>query len=153
MRTIVVGVDGSQASTAALRWAVNEARSHDAKVRVVTAWSLPYHQGEIGHLAGETMHELLVRDAERSLAAAVRAAEVDGDTVAIEQVVIRSEPARALLDAAADADLLVVGSRGRGGFSGLLLGSVSQKCAQHAPCPVVIVQPPEGDSPPTSRRR
>lgn len=146
MRTIVVGVDGSPASRAALRWAVNEARDHDATardhdatVRAVSAWSLPYHQGEIGHLAGEAMRELLAGYAERGLETTVGAAGGDGEIV-IDRVVVQSEPTRALLDLAADADLLVVGSRGLGGFKGLLLGSVSQQCAQHARCPVVIVR-------------
>ena len=68
----------------------------------------------------------------------------DASGVGIERLPLEGEASRALLDAAADADLLVVGSRGRGGFKGLLLGSVSQKCAQHAPCPLVIV--PAGET-------
>ncbi|MEV6325621.1 universal stress protein [Nocardia sp. NPDC051787] len=139
MRTIVVGVDGSPPSQEALRWALAEARCHGSTVRAVHAWSLPYHQGEIGHMAVERLGEPLHQEAERTLETALRAAMSGGDGVPIERLVVESPSARALIDAAADADLLVVGSRGRGGFTGLMLGSTSQQCAQHGPCPVVIV--------------
>jgi nucleotide-binding universal stress UspA family protein len=68
-----------------------------------------------------------------------------GDTVDVTELVVEKAPVPALLDEASTDDLLVVGSRGRGGFSGLLLGSVSQQVAQHATCPVVIVRPPDED--------
>jgi nucleotide-binding universal stress UspA family protein len=68
-----------------------------------------------------------------------------GDVVDVTELVVEKAPVPALLDEASAEDLLVVGSRGRGGFSGLLLGSVSQQVAQHATCPVVIVRPPEED--------
>ena len=140
MRTIVVGIDGSRASDSALRWAVNEARCHGATLHAVCAWSLPYHKGEIGHLAGEAMREPFFHDARRRLEAAIDVATSDGNGVSIERHVVEAPAARALIEAAADADLLVVGSRGRGGFAGLLLGSVSQQCVQHAQCPVVVVR-------------
>ena len=77
-------------------------------------------------------------DARRLLDEAVAAAGIPAG-VDVERRTVNDLPARGLLDSAADADLLVVGARGRGGFRGLLLGSVSQQAAQHAPCPVVIV--------------
>jgi nucleotide-binding universal stress UspA family protein len=76
---------------------------------------------------------------ERELAA------VDTSGIEVESLVEPRNPADALLDAARDAGLLVVGTRGHGGFKGLLLGSVSQQASNHAPCPVVIVPPPDKD--------
>lgn len=140
MATIVVGIDGSPASGKALRWALEEARLRGATVRAVYAWSFPFQGGEIAHLAAQAAHDALQQDAEQSAHTAVRKAlGADADTV--ERVVTEGPPVQALTAAARDADLLVVGSRGRGGFTGLLLGSVSTQCAQHAPCPVVIIRP------------
>jgi nucleotide-binding universal stress UspA family protein len=139
MATIVVGIDGSPASAKALRWAAEEARLRDATVRAVYAWSFPFQSGEIAHLAAQAVLDALQQDAEQSAQTAVREAlGADADTV--ERVVEEASPVQALTTAARDADLLVVGSRGRGGFTGLLLGSVSTQCAQHAPCPVVIIR-------------
>ena len=140
MTEIVVGVDGSPSSERALRWALQEAHRRGARVRVLHAWSFPFTQGEIAHLAGEALHQPLERDAQRILDTAIREAGDAAEGVDIERTVTEGPPAAALLQAARDAELLVVGSRGHGGFAGLLLGSVSQQCAQHAPCPVVIVR-------------
>lgn len=140
MSVIVVGVDGSPSSAQALHWALAEARLRGAAVRVVHAWEFPYTEGEIARLAGETIHEPLTRAAHELLDDAL--ANVDTDGVTDERSVTEGPPARALLAAAQDAELLVVGCRGHGGFTGLLLGSVSQQCAQHAGCPVVIIHHP-----------
>ena len=140
MATIVVGIDGSPASEKALRWAVAEARLRRAVVRAVYAWSFPFRGGEIAHLAAEAAHPALQQEAEQLAENAVRRA-VGADADMVERVVIEASPAQALTETARDADLLVVGSRGRGGFAGLLLGSVSNQCAQHAPCPAVIIHP------------
>ena len=137
MAAIVVGVDGSEESKAALRWAVAEARLRDANVRAVYAWSLPHVAGGVGPLIVPDT-EVLRRDGERVLDAAI--AEVGTEGVDVERASIEGSPARALVEAAEGADLLVVGSRGHGGFVGLLLGSVSQQVAHHALCPVVIVR-------------
>ncbi len=137
---IVVGVDGSPASTRALRWAADEARLRAATLRVVNAWSYPYRDGEIAHLSGQVAYNALGRQsAEQAMDSALRGI-ADVEVVTVECRVVEAQPAQALLEAAQDADLLVVGSRGRGGFSGMLLGSVSHQCALHAPCPVVIVR-------------
>jgi nucleotide-binding universal stress UspA family protein len=141
MGTIVVGVDGSPGALAALRFAIEEARLRKAQVKAVFAWSIPF----VADVPSGLLPELLAdfrADAETLLKEALVAA---GDTtgVEIERVVADSPPGSALLEAAVGADLLVVGSRGRGGFRGLLLGSVSQQCAHHAPCPVVIVPSPK----------
>ncbi|BDB42140.1 universal stress protein [Mycobacterium kiyosense] len=127
------------ASGKALRWALDEARLRGAVVRAVYAWTFPFQGGEIAHLAAQAAHGALQQEAEQLSQTAVRAA-LGADADAVERVVEEASPVRALTAAARDADLLVVGSRGRGGFTGLLLGSVSTQCAQHAPCPVVIIR-------------
>jgi nucleotide-binding universal stress UspA family protein len=137
METIVVGVDGSAYSLAALRWAIEEARLRGAKVRAVTAWSYPHVSTY--HEAAHALKLPLAEDAAAIFKHAVAEAAGDDPGVEIETEVMESGPASALVEAAKDASLLVVGSRGLGGFRGLLLGSVSQQCAQHSPCPLVIV--------------
>lgn len=139
MPGVVVGVDGSPSSVAALRWALGEARCHGGLVRAVIAWSFPFTEGEIAQQAVLVACEPLERAAHEQLDAAVKAAGDAPEGVAVQREVVHGGPVRVLLDAAEDADLLVVGSRGRGGFAGLLLGSVSQQCVQHADCPVVVV--------------
>ena len=142
---IVVGVDGSPESRHALRWAAEEARQRGARLRVVHAWTLPAAIGVADAVLGhpviqepplDELKESLAQEAERVLDDAL----VGFEDIEIEREVVEASPARALLRAAEGADLVVVGSRGRGGFTGLLLGSVSQQCAHHAPCPVVIVR-------------
>jgi nucleotide-binding universal stress UspA family protein len=137
---IVVGVDGSEASKEALRWALDESRLRSVKLRAVYAWLYPRIGGRT-YIPPELLNrELLRRTAQEQLDAFV--AEVLGDQLeaTLELVVSEGPSAQVLLEAARDADLLVVGSRGHGGFAGLLLGSVSHQCAQHASCPVVIVR-------------
>ncbi|OBJ87267.1 MAG: universal stress protein [Mycobacterium sp.] len=137
---MVVGIDGSAASAKALRWAVEEARLRGATVRAVYAWSFPFQGGELAHLAAEAAHDALQQQEEQFAQNAVRRAlGADADTV--DQLVEEASPAQALIEAAGDADLLVVGSRGRGGLARLMLGSVSSQCAVQAPCPVVLVRP------------
>jgi nucleotide-binding universal stress UspA family protein len=150
--TIVVGVDASQGGRAAFRWAVAEARLRNARLRAVYAWTLTYPRGEgYGYLIGplDVIPYGGVSDQRRAAEQVLERAtthmlhELDG--VDLVREVIEGPAAEMLVGAAADADLLVVGSRGHGGFVGLLLGSVSQQCAHHASCPVVIV-PPAGRS-------
>jgi nucleotide-binding universal stress UspA family protein len=138
MATVVVGVDGSDGAQDALRFAVEEARLRGAVVRAVMTWdleTLAYTAGAWGPMVDPTGVEESTRAA---LDAAVDKAEADG-AATIERVVANGPPARVLVEQARGADMLVVGSRGHGGFAGLLLGSVGQQCAQHAPCPVTIV--------------
>ena len=142
-------MDGSGTSESALRWAAREAVLADALLDVVHAW-LPTYP-----LTAQDLYEdqaLLEDAAHRELLDAVArvGAEVPGLTGIRERLEFE-HPATALLAAAEDADLLVVGTRGRGGFAGLLLGSVSQRCLTHAPCPVAVV-PPTSDSDHTSGR-
>jgi nucleotide-binding universal stress UspA family protein len=141
MGTIVVGVDGSPGSREALRFAVEEARLRNATLRAVTAWHVPaiaYSGGFAAAVEPRAYEESAEAVGQEELAA-LREETVG---VEIERVVKEGQAARVLLDEAQGADLLVVGSRGHGGFAGLLLGSVSQQTAQHASCPVVIVTAP-----------
>lgn len=140
---IVVGVDGSPGAQAALEWAVREAELRGAVVCAVNAWHPPYSGDPTGMspLIGESV-EVFERAARTELEAAV-AAVTTTLPEPIERRVGVGAAAPLLLDAAKGASLLVVGTRGRGGFAGLLLGSVSQQVAHHSPCPVVIVGPPD----------
>jgi nucleotide-binding universal stress UspA family protein len=141
MATIVVGVDGSPGSKEALRFAVEEARLHKAKLKAVAAWTLTVVAAPIGLMP--PIDEALIPDLEaharevldRTIAEVVG----DGTEVEIEKVVLEGSSAHVLVDTAQGADLLVVGTRGHGGFTGLLLGSVSQQVTHHAPCPVIVV--------------
>jgi nucleotide-binding universal stress UspA family protein len=140
---IVVGVDGSPQSLAALRFAAEEARLRgNAKLHLVTAWNIPF--GPLATAPFATIGPLPELEREVATAAQVileqAATNVDLTGLEVVREVGGGDAAKTMLRAAADADLLVVGSRGRGGFTGLLLGSVSQACAHHAPCPIVIVR-------------
>lgn len=135
---IVVGVDGSDTARRALRWALDEARLHHAAVDVVHGWHIPYPDGYPVRMVTVSAADL-EQGARRVLDAAVGGADTRG--VEVEPILVCDSAARALLDTAKGADLLVVGSRGRGGFAGLLLGSVSLKVLHHASCPIVIVPP------------
>lgn len=146
MNLIVVGVDHSEGAKAALAFAHEEARLHDATLRAVHAWQLGYNGyidytgfGGAAPAVGGDMSELR-EAAAAALDATVHEALPSPDDVKIEQRVVEGAAGAVLVDESRNADLLVVGSRGHGGFAQLLLGSVSQQCAQHAACPVVIVR-------------
>jgi nucleotide-binding universal stress UspA family protein len=141
---IVVGVDGSQGAKEALRFALEEARLRQATLRAVHAWQFGYI-GVTGiegfsPLYGADLGELR-HNAEVLLDATLDEVVSDVNGVVLERLVVEGAAATVLVDQSRGADLLVVGSRGHGGFAGLLLGSVSQQCAQHAASPVVIVRP------------
>jgi nucleotide-binding universal stress UspA family protein len=137
---IVVGVDGSGSSSDAIRWAVDEARLRKTNVEAVYAWQSPLVMG-FQYIPPDLIDpEALDRHAREIVEAAV--AEVgDVPDVEIAARAVEGPPPGVLIDASRDAELLVLGSRGRGGFQGLLLGSVGQQCVHHAVCPVVIVRP------------
>lgn len=137
MERIVVGIDGSETAHHALAWAVSEARLRQAELEVVHAWQLPHIGGDPYSVAFEP--QPFEEDARRTLANAIEAQDVSGLPRDVRPVLVYSSPAQAILDASKGADLVVVGSRGRGGFSELLLGSVSHQVAHHARCAVVIV--------------
>jgi nucleotide-binding universal stress UspA family protein len=158
---IVVGVDGSAGSDAALRWALAEARLRSAPLRAVHVFQsprLPVVGAGLGTAGGlpdpgvltedsDELRQAAETEAQNLIEEALRRAGGSLEGLEIERSVVEGAPAQALIASAQSAELLVLGSRGRGGFLGLLLGSVSQQCAQHPPCPVVIL-PPEGRQPP-----
>ncbi len=137
MARIVVGTDGSPNAQLALDWAVEEARLRDAELVVVRSWHPPY--------VGEAAYGYVeVTDAIRDAAASEVEEAAKGAEAAlgrpVQRVVRCGGAADELMEEAKGADLLVVGARGHGGFLGLLLGSVAERVARHAPCPVVIVR-------------
>jgi nucleotide-binding universal stress UspA family protein len=136
MSTIVVGVDQSTEAKAALRFALDEAQFRGARVLAVHAIdpfdTYPSLAVDVSAVHGAAAQ--LLKDATSDV-------NGEGDGVEFERRVVEGAPGAVLVEESRDADLLVVGSRGHGGFVGLLLGSVSQQCAHHATCPVVIVRP------------
>ena len=145
MARIVVGVDGSERSEEALRWAVEEARLRSATLEVVMTWEYPAvyaaasrgmilpPEEDLAGAAHATMQELLAN-----------AGLADQDELEVIETVQPGPAAPALIELSRGADLLVVGSRGRGAFAGMLLGSVSQHCVSNAACSVVVVSGPYG---------
>ena len=137
----MVGVDGSEGSKAALDWAVDEAVRRNAHLEVLSAWTVPALVSlvEVGTTIKDgSWFEKVATDAMEPMIAAIpaeAAAAIDG----IESLVVSGDSAANLISQAVGADLLVVGTRGRGGFKGMVLGSVSLQCVLHAPCPVVVV--------------
>ncbi|GHH59613.1 universal stress protein [Kitasatospora indigofera] len=132
---IVVGVDGSPSSREALRWARRQARLEEASVEAVAAWDYPPMSGWGLSVPGPEIEEA----ARLALADTVKQ-EQDDTRPPVRQRTEYGHPADVLLKAARGAHLLVVGSRGLGGFTGTLLGSVSRHCVEHAACPVVVVR-------------
>ncbi|MBD0688265.1 hypothetical protein BG452_00390 [Streptomyces sp. CBMA123] len=138
-RRIVVGVDGSASSRAALRWAARQAALVGATVEAVITWEYPTVYGwgvpvagvadvEVAAYAGKTLAEVVAQEMGPQCPVEVRERVECGNA------------AQVLLKVADGAELLVLGNRGHGGFAGALLGSVSQHCVQHASCPVVVVR-------------
>lgn len=134
MGRIVVGVDGSVHAVRALAFAAAEAKLRGSTLHVIHSWTFPPPApGSDGlpHVDLQGAAELVLEEAIATLG--------DEPGVEIQREIANELPAQALIRASEGAELLVVGSRGRGGFKGLLLGSVSQQCAHHARCPIVIV--------------
>jgi nucleotide-binding universal stress UspA family protein len=141
---IVVGVDGSPGSRAALRWAVGQAALGGGVVDAVMAWQIsaelqsfartPVYAEEPGWAA------TFAADAKKTLEAVVSDEVEPADSQRVTSRVVNGHPAEVLLEASAGAVLLVVGHRGHGAFADALLGSVGQYCVQHAPCPVLVMR-------------
>jgi nucleotide-binding universal stress UspA family protein len=141
---IVVGVDGSPSSRAALRWALWQARLTGASIEAITAWQSPTLVGGAAPFAqAETRGagDGQIKAAAENMLRTVVAQEVGPSTgITVTAEVGEGSAVQLLLKAAEDAFLVVVGSRGHGGIAGTLLGSVSQSLAQHSPCPVLIIR-------------
>jgi nucleotide-binding universal stress UspA family protein len=145
MTKIVVGTDGSSGSIHAMRWAHHEAALRQEPLHVVLAWSfLSQHYMALDVPFDPGYSE---DDAREALTSYVTDAFGDDASVPIHQHTILDLPGRALTEAARHASMLVVGARGRGGFAGLMLGSVSHHCLHHAPCPVVVVHEDDPGAP------
>ena len=138
---IVVGVDGSPSSRAALRWAVRQARFTGGTVDAVMAWQIPLMLQNYlwAPIYAEESRDI-AEDARKKIDAVLGEEIEPADSQLVRSRVVHGHPAQVLLDAAAGADLLVIGSRGHGGFAEALLGSVSQHCVHHAHCPVLIMR-------------
>ncbi|MFZ2176054.1 MAG: universal stress protein [Rhodococcus sp. (in: high G+C Gram-positive bacteria)] len=143
-RRIVVGVDGSESSIDALRWAARLAGPLGADIEAVAAWEFPTYYG----LAAVPADYRPDVDAAQILTDSLTSAFGDTAPAGLHESVREGHPARVLVEASRGAEMLIVGSRGHGGFTGLLLGSVSSHCAEHAACPVLVVHPksPENDA-------
>ena len=138
-RPVVVGVDGSPASVSAVDYAFDQASRWGLPLVAVHAWELPSLFGPVPPWMPEEVEEM--RMAEKALLSESLAGHMERyPDVNVTSMVHRGGPAHVILTAADDAELLVVGSRGLGGFRGLLLGSVSQAVLHHATCPVVVVR-------------
>ena len=137
VRKILVGVDGSEGSLCALRWALDEARLRHDVVDVIHTWHVTYYPDTTG--MAPCPDDLLRESAVAVLADVMAAVAADIGDVSVTSHVEQGSGAQTLIDASQTADLLVVGRRGHGGFLSLVMGSVAQQVAAHAHCPVVIV--------------
>jgi len=137
---IVVGVDGSEHSKLALRWAVSISATTGATIEAVTAWHFPVSFGW-GYTPDVWDPEI---DATKCLEDTVDEIFGAERPAGLKLLVRQGIPAKVLLDESRGSTMLIVGSRGHGGFAGLLLGSVSANCAEHATCPVMVIH---GDRP------
>jgi len=138
---VVVGVDGSDESISALRWAGHYGAASGATVRAVRAWHFPAAAGQapIGK-APPAVTDEVTQERLAELRESIAAAFPAGPPDSVQAKVVYGHSAEALIQQAEGADLLVVGHKGRGAFSGMLLGSVSMHCVTHAPCPVTVVR-------------
>ena len=149
---IVVGVDGSDGGAAALEFAAAEAALRKAPLRIVSAWEMPtvaYAGGGVPPVDQATLEAFRER-AEQIADDAAAAAKKLRPSLEVEALTVAGQAADALLARGADAELILVGRRGLGGFRSLLLGSVSQQVVHHATCPVVVVQQPDPHAEPGS---
>jgi nucleotide-binding universal stress UspA family protein len=143
-RRVVVGVDGSESSKHALRWALFIAEASGSVLEAVTAWEPYTAYGWMG-IGWSPMPDWdPAQDAEKGLTATIDEVFGEQRPAELQLKVLEGNAAKVLLEVSQGARMLVVGSRGHGGFSGLLLGSVSASCTEHATCPVLVLH---GDTP------
>ena len=139
---IVVGFDGSKQSRGALEWAITEARYRNAELHVVTVWNkapMSWYPAVLETAAGEIVAE--ESPEQQAQAVSAEAAQAAAGVKVVTKTIHNDSAASAILTAAREADLVVVGSRGHGGFAGLHIGSVSTQVVSHSPCPVLVVRP------------
>ena len=134
---IVVGIDGSSSSMAALEWAVRQAELTGSALQVITTWEWPINYGWAFPLPSDYDP---ADDAQKMLAGIVEPVQIGHPNVSIRTTVVEGRPAPILVAASEGAELLVVGSRGHGEFSGMLIGSVSEHCVTNAHCPVLVLR-------------
>jgi nucleotide-binding universal stress UspA family protein len=139
-RSIVVGVDGSDSSLRALSWAARQAELTGFLLQAVTVWSYPDQPTPFGIVPDLRQPGRAVSEARRRLEEVTAAERSHHHLGELRTDVVDGAPAAVLVEAARGAELLVVGSRGRGALMGMLLGSVSEHCVRYAPCPVVVVR-------------
>jgi nucleotide-binding universal stress UspA family protein len=142
---VVVGVDGSAESVAALRWAARYATAAGARVQALLAWHYP---GAVGGpptgITPEPVRDQTEEQMHQALDEAIAKAYAGQDASGVEKSTAYGHPAQALIEISREADLLVVGSHGHGAFTGMLVGSVSIHCVTNAYCPVVVVRGADG---------
>jgi nucleotide-binding universal stress UspA family protein len=138
---VVVGVDGSEGSLVALRWAVQYGAATKTPVRAVLVWHYPTAAAlpPVGHVP-QPVEKEVEGEEKTTLREALAKAAPDTAGAQVQGAILYGHPAEALIDESSRADLLVVGRRGNGGFLGMHLGSVSQHCVNGAQCPVVVVR-------------
>jgi nucleotide-binding universal stress UspA family protein len=136
---IVVGVDGSDGSLTALRWALREAALRHLAVEAVNGWLVPEALLPGAGMGGGAAMKASQESSQAALDDAVELVAREAPDVAFTALLVAKSPAEALIEQARDAELLVVGRRGHGGFLGALLGSVANQVAHHAHCPVVLM--------------
>ena len=152
VRRIVVGVDGSESARKALRWAVHEAEAWEAELTAIAAVPMASGAGALAWLPAAVDREQVLADVRSGLDRAVADAVEGHPAVVVRRHALDGNAAELMAEFSTAVDLVVVGSRGRGGFSGLLLGSVSQGVLSHASCPVMVVPArTKGDDGPASR--
>ena len=138
---VVVGIDGSEHSMDALRWGAAYAHAMGLTLRPIVAWSYP-QSADFAAVPGEEFEDVAKAD----LNDALQLVRAEFPGLAVDPAVAYGPSASVLIEASRSADLLVVGTRGHGGFTGMLLGSVSMHCVHHASCPVVVVRHASGTS-------
>lgn len=136
---VVVGYDGSEAALGAVRWAIDDARRRGATLHVVRAWTLPQAIAQVEHPYGSVPSLGEIEQALRE-STSREIGELPATGVDVDVHICHGHTTRVLMQAASGADLLVVASRGRGGFTGLLLGSTAEQLVRHSPCTVAVVR-------------
>jgi nucleotide-binding universal stress UspA family protein len=145
---IVVGIDGSEDSKHALRWAAQQAELTNAPLHVITAWQYPVDFGTAWQIPAtygrshDFSHVDFSEDAKKTLDGVIEEVLGKDPRVTVAPQLVRGHPAQVLIEASRQAGLLAVGASGHGGFVGMLLGSVTQHCVGHSACPVVVIRRP-----------